>query len=60
MLIKLLMLQVRWEKVLFFHKLIVGKLNFTGKPFAPDSIFINNLGKSLEDLDDMASDLENV
>jgi len=26
-----------------------GKLNFTGKPFAPDSIFINNLDKNIND-----------
>ena len=38
---------------------IVGKLNFTGKPFAPDSIFVNNMGKNLGDEDD-GGDLENM
>eukprot|EP00347_Sterkiella_histriomuscorum_P014470 403360748 len=39
----------------------IGKLNFTGKPFAPDSVFINNLGKNLGDEDDGgAVDIENI
>ena len=32
--------------------IIVGKLNFTGKPFAPDSIFINSIGKNQGDEDE--------
>jgi hypothetical protein len=39
--------------------LIVGKLNFTGKHFAPDSIFINNIGKNLGD-DDDGRELDNL
>ena len=35
-----------------WSSIVVGKLNFTGKPFAPDSIFINNIGKNLGDEDE--------
>jgi hypothetical protein len=37
----------------------VSRLNFTGKPFAPDSVFVNSIGKSLGDEDDGA-EFENV
>lgn len=35
-------------------------MNFTGKPFAPDSIFINNIGKNLGDEDDGGGEFDHV
>lgn len=38
---------------------LVAKLNFMGKPFAPDNFFINNMGKNLGDEDD-GGDADNM
>ena len=48
------------QKAKIWNKdIIVAKLNFTGKPFAPDSIFLSNIGKNLGD-DDEGGEFENV
>lgn len=44
--------------MMMIYNFVVGKLNFTGKPFAPDSIFINNMGKNNGDEDDTAVEHE--
>jgi len=38
---------------------VVGKLNFTGQPFSPDSIFVNNMGENSGD-EDESGEFENL